>query len=154
MTNKVHGRHGSRWAAVQGLYAWSLSQAPIGRIEADLSDADFHALPSEFGTKTAPIKISFDKAYLHELLTGITRQVSDLDELMAPHMERDIAEINPVEHAILRVAVYELKEKKETPYRVIINEAILLAKQFGAVDSHKFINGVLDKTARVLRENE
>lgn len=133
--SKVHGRHGSRWAAVQGLYAWWLANAPIAQIEADLNSQQF---------QISTLKVSFDKAYLHELLTGITAQVSVLDELIIPHSERPLSEINPVELAILRVALYELKEKKETPYRVIINEAILLAKEFGAVDSHKFINSVLD----------
>lgn len=155
MTNKVHGRHGSRWAAVQGLYAWSLSGAPIGRIEDDLRANHFYSIiPGASEQLTPAIKVSFDKDYLHELLIGITGQVSSLDDLITPHIERDLSEINPVEHAILRVAMYELKDKKETPYRVIINEAILLAKQFGATDSHKFINGVLDKAVRVLRAGE
>lgn len=132
---KIHGRHGARWAAVQGIYAWSLSQAPIGQIEADLNSPQFHV---------STLKVSFDKAYLHELLSGITSQVSTLDEWIAAYSSRPVLEINPVELAILRVAAYELKEKKETPYRVVINEAILLAKAFGAVDSHKFINSVLD----------
>lgn len=138
---KVHGRHGSRWAAVQGLYAWSFSHASIAQIEADLNSEHF---------QISAIKVSFDKAYLHELLVGITAQISVLDELIVPHSERSLSEINPVELAILRVAVYELKEKKEIPYRVIINEAILLAKEFGAVDSHKFINSVLDGTRLAL----
>lgn len=143
-TTKVHGRHGARWAAVQGLYAWSLSNGSIVRIEQDLNENIFHH-------GEIPVKVSFDKGYLHELLSEITKQVDVLDEWIVPYSERTISEINPVEHAILLVAVYELKEKKETPYRVIINEAILLAKQFGAIDSHKFINSVLDRAARELR---
>lgn len=153
MITKVHGRHGARWAAVQGLYAWSLSDASIARIEDDLKENLFHYPLNSDDPSHQPVKVSFDKDYLHELLTEITQQVSSLDEFITPHSERTLTEINPVEHAILRVAIYELKEKKETPYRVIINEAILLAKQFGATDSHKFINSVLDKAARVLRED-
>lgn len=141
VVNKIHGRHGARWAAVQGIYAWILSSASIASIEADLNNQQFE-IPS--------VKLSFDKAYLHELLVGITSSVSLLDEMIERFSERPLEEINPVELSILRVAVYELKEKIETPYRVIINEAILLAKEFGAVDSHKFINSVLDGASGAL----
>ncbi len=79
---------------------------------------------------------------------------SDLDELILPHLDRPIIEVHAIEHAILWIAIYEFQTRIEIPYKVVINEAILLAKQFGAQDSHKFVNGVLDKAAKVIRERE
>lgn len=149
MTKKVHGRHGARWAALQGLYAWQLSSVPIAKIESDLHDGTF-----QDQSDTISIKFSFDKEYAHELLTQIAEHKDDLDELIVPHLDRPLVEVHAVEHAILWIAVYELKTRLEIPYKVIINEAILLAKQFGAQDSHKFINGVLDKAAMSLRASE
>ena len=143
MTKKVFGRHGSRWVALQGLYAWQLSGAPLSRIEEDLRSG-FHLEE----------KISFDKDYFHELMMAIFYQQDELDQLMLPYVDRGLSEIQPIEHAILWIAFYELKNKIETPAKVIINEAIILAKEFGATESHKFINGVLDKAAKIIRERE
>lgn len=152
MTNKkVHGRHGSRWLALQGLYAWVLTNNSISSIEQDLVASDF-----QFNPQTVDImpKISFDAPYVHELIHGIATRKSTLDDLMRPHLDRPLEDLNPVEYAVLLIAIYELSERPEIPYKVIINEAILLAKQFGAQDSHKFVNGVLDKTAKALRRRE
>ena len=149
MIKKVHGRHGSRWAALQALYAWQLSGIAIAKIESDLLDGTFQEL-SEQNT----IKISFDKDYVHELLTQISAKADELDALILPHLDRPINEVHAIEHAILWIAIYELSNRLEIPYKVIINEAILLAKQFGAQDSHKFINGVLDKAAAAIRISE
>ncbi|MBS0288731.1 MAG: transcription antitermination factor NusB [Proteobacteria bacterium] len=151
MGNKVHGRHGARFAALQGLYAWQLSDQAISAIERDLQADIF--LPFAQNNEEQ-LKISFDKAYLHELLANIAQQKSMLDELISPHLDRGLKEIHPIEHAILWIGIYELQTRIEIPYKVILNEAILLAKLFGAQDSHKFINGVLDKAARALRETE
>jgi len=145
MPKKIHGRHGSRWIALQGLYAWQLSCAPLSKIEEDLR--------SGFQWES-DIKISFDKDYLHELMMAIHYQYDELDQLALPYLDRRLNEVHPIEHAILWIALYELKDRIEIPYKVIINEAILLAKQFGATESHKFINGVLDKAARVIRVKE
>ena len=151
MTKKVHGRHGARWAALQGLYAWQLSGVSISTIEIDLNDKTFHFEPENPEDK---VKITFDKEYLHELLTNITMHKSTLDELILPHLDRPINEVHAIEHAILWIAIYEFQTRIEIPYKVVINEAILLAKHFGAQDSHKFVNGVLDKAAKVIRERE
>ena len=147
MSKKVFGRHGSRWAALQGLYAWTMTGASISQIEADLIE-----FKSESPNKDE--RIAFDKAYLHELLHDISASISELDDLMAPHLDRDVAEMDPIEHVLLWIGIYELKQHPEIPYKVIINEAILLAKQFGGQDSHKFINGVLDKASKGLRPSE
>lgn len=148
MTKKVHGRHGARWVALQALYAWQFSGASLSQIETDLIEGTFHFE----GDQTA--KVAFDKAYLQELLLAIGNQSSELDALILPHLDRPLPEVHPIEHAILWVAIYEFQSRLEIPYKVIINEAILLAKQFGAQDSHKFINGVLDKAAKTLRVRE
>jgi len=139
---KVQGRHGSRWVALQGLYAWQISKRPLAEIEEDLLAGNLHEAP-----------VAYNKVFLHELFQAIHEQSDVLDSLIIPHLDRPLNEVHPVEHAILWMAIYELKDRAETPYKVIINEAILLAKQFGAQDSHKFINGVLDKAAKVLRKS-
>lgn len=150
-SKKVHGRHGSRWLALQGLYSWVVTGNSLSQIEQDLVASDF-----QFNPQTLDImpKISFDAAYVHELIHEIAANKSSLDELMDPHLDREIEDLNPVEYAILLIACYELSQRIEIPYKVIINEAILLAKQFGAQDSHKFINGVLDKAAKEARSRE
>lgn len=150
-SKKVHGRHGSRWLALQGLYAWMVTGNSLASIEADLVATDF-----QFNPQTVDImpKISFDAAYVQELIHEIGAKKSTLDDLMAPHLDRPLEELNTIEYVILLIACYELNERHEIPYKVIINEAILLAKQFGAQDSHKFVNGVLDKAAKVVRSRE
>ena len=145
MSKKIHGRHGSRWVALQGLYAWTLSGVSLAKIEEDLL---------EHRPESKEEAISFDKEYLHELIHEIGLLAGDLDTLIEPHLDRKLEEVQPVEHAILWIGIYELKVRVEIPYRVVLNEAILLAKHFGAQDSHKFINGVLDKAAKVLRPRE
>lgn len=149
MIKKVHGRHGARWGALQGLYAWQLTGAPLAQIEADLCEGNF-----QFDLEKKENKFSFDKEYLHELLWAIINHNHELDELIKPHLDRSLPEVHSIEHGILWIAIYEFKERSEIPYKVIINEAILLAKLFGAKDSHKFINGVLDKAAKILRPKE
>jgi len=99
-------------------------------------------------------KISFDAAYVRELIHEIAARKSTLDDLMGPHLDRPLDELSTIEYAILLIALYELSERPEIPYKVVINEAILLAKQFGAQDSHKFVNGVLDKAAKLARSRE
>lgn len=135
----IHGRHGARWVAVQALYAWAMTGRPIAQIALDFTEEQ-----AEFASEA----VTFDTLYMHELLQGVTMQANVLDEIMMPYLDRPLAEVSPVEHAILRLAVYELKEKRDTPYRVVLNEAILLAKAFGATDSHKFVNSILDRVAR------
>lgn len=80
--------------------------------------------------------------------------MSSLDEAISPYLDRPLADVDPIEKALLRVAVFELSDCVDVPYRVVINEAIELAKVFAADDSHKFVNGVLDKAVKVIRPNE
>lgn len=133
-------RRKARRFALQALYQWQLSAVDAGEIETQfLQDHDLG--------KT-------DRDYFHTLLHGVTTQVQQLDEALAPLLDRPIDEVDPVERAILRMAAYELAERIDTPYKVVINEGVELAKTFGAEQGHRFVNGVLDKLALRLREVE
>jgi N utilization substance protein B len=134
-------RHRARHYAMQALYQWHMANASITDIEAEFrEDYDFDKVDGE---------------YFHALLSQIPRIIDELDELYEPYLvERSLKELGAVECALLRIGTYELRERIDVPYRVVINESVGLAKKFGAADSHKFINGVLDKVARQLREPE
>jgi N utilization substance protein B len=134
-------RRRSRELAMQGLYQWLLSHEDAGAIEAHLA-------------ATAP---SFDKAdlgHFGELLHGSIREIDALHARIEPHLDRKVSELSPVEHATLLVGTFELTRHLEIPYRVVINEAVELAKTFGGTDGYKFINGVLDKVAAHARPTE
>lgn len=99
----------------------------------------------------------FDKAHralYDSLLDGVLNDLPGLQALLEPHIERPWAEVSPIERGILLIAACELRDHLETPYRVIINEAIELTKSYGGTDGHKFVNGVLDKLAPELRPHE
>ena len=95
-----------------------------------------------------------DTKYLREMLLGIDANREILFSMMAPKLERKIEELDPIEMAALLVGAYELQYKIEIPYRVVINEGVELAKQFGASESHKLVNSVLDALAQDVRELE
>ena len=82
------------------------------------------------------------------------KKVDDLDRALVPLLDRPIEELDPIEHTLLRMGMYELGSRIDVPFKVVINEAVALAKKFGATDSHKYVNGVLDKAARELRKPE
>ena len=99
----------------------------------------------------------FDKAdgeYFAGLLNGTISTSLELRETIAPLIDRGIAELSPIEHGVLLLGAYELKNQPEIPYRVVINEAVELTKSFGGIDGHKYVNGVLDKLAGKLRPDE
>lgn len=95
-----------------------------------------------------------DTTYFHEVLTGIAARQDDLLETITPYLDRDLSEIDPVEKAVLLIGAYELKERIDIPYKVVINESIELAKQFGATDSYKYVNSILDQLAKLYRSVE
>jgi len=136
----IAGRKKARRIAMQALYSWEMTQNPISDIE-------------EF-TLSQHTEEVFDKDYFLTLLHAIPKQVDALDEFMQPFLSRKLEELGPIEITLLRIAGYELKERLEIPYRVIINEALVLCKTFGANESYKFVNGVLDKMAREVRKTE
>ncbi|ABN62637.1 MULTISPECIES: transcription antitermination factor NusB [Shewanella] len=128
---KPSERRKARRLAVQAIYSWQLSGNNIADVE------------HEFLTEQSLDGV--DVAYFRELFSGVATKKTQLDELIIPHLERPIDEVSPVEKAIVRLATYELTFRKDVPYKVAINEAIELAKAFGADESHKFVNGLLDK---------
>jgi N utilization substance protein B len=92
--------------------------------------------------------------FLRELLEGVLRQMAALDVALEPHLDRPVSDLSPVEHAALLIGAYELGHSLNVPYKVCINEAVNLTKKYGGTDGHKFVNGVLDKLARVARAVE
>lgn len=137
---KPSPRRKARELAVQATYSWQVSQNTVKDVEVNfISDNS---------------KRRFDIEYFQLLLRGVTANVTEIDALISPYVDRPLDDIDQVEKAILRVAVFELKDCAEVPYRVVINEAIELAKLFAADDSHKFVNGVLDKTVKLIRPQE
>ncbi len=137
---KPAARRRAREMALQGVYSWMLSNNDVASIELNL------ATTNEMG--------KVDMPYFQELLQGSIKQVADLDLAIKPYLGRLPEELDPIEKAILRIATYELTQRIDVPYKVVINEAIELAKVFGAEESHKFVNGVLDKAVRTLRKYE
>lgn len=128
----------ARECVVQALYSWQLSKNDITDVESEfLIDQDVKDV---------------DISYFRELLTGVAGSAEKLDILMAPYLSRQLNELGQVEKAILRLALFELSRIHGAPYKVVINEAIELAKTFGAEDSYKFINGVLDKAGSHIRK--
>jgi N utilization substance protein B len=111
------------------------------------SDVELHFL-------TENAKRRFETEYFQKLFRGVIEQLSSIDSAITPHLDRPLADVDPIEKAVLRVAVFELSDCPDVPYRVVINEAIELAKVFAADDSHKFVNGVLDKAVKLIRPNE
>ncbi|HNV87797.1 MAG TPA: transcription antitermination factor NusB [Methylotenera sp.] len=95
-----------------------------------------------------------DEAYFKHLLEGVTGKINELDQKISTFIDRKLEELSPVEHAILRIASFELMFDMSIPYRVAINEGVELAKLYGGVDGHKYINGVLDKVAENVRPQE
>ncbi len=141
MTVLPAARRRARHYAMQALYQWQMTGAALNVIEA------------EFHTDNDMSKVDVD--YFRELLHRVPAQVSELDAAYEPYLqERGLSELDSITQALLRLAVFELMRRPDIPYRVVINEAVALAKKFGAADSHKFINGVLDRAATVLRTLE
>ncbi|HWA13698.1 MAG TPA: transcription antitermination factor NusB [Burkholderiales bacterium] len=135
-----NSRRRAREFALQGLYQWLVNEAP--------ADALLQQLREQKDFARA------DAGLVEALLRGVIADAPALREKVAPYLDRPVRELSPVEHALLLQAAYELSRQVETPYRVIINEAVELAKSFGGTDGHKFVNGVLDKLAAQLRPGE
>ncbi|MBN2646887.1 MAG: transcription antitermination factor NusB [Thiotrichales bacterium] len=136
----VSPRSQSRRAALQGLYQWQLTQASALEIMKQFSEDGYLQ--------------HLDFELFKELLSQIILQSEALDALFVDFIDRDLKRLDPVEKAILRIGTYELRDKIEIPYKVVINEAVELAKVFGADESHKFINGILDRVAQQARPQE
>lgn len=133
-------RRQSRQVALQGLYQWLLGGDDAGVIDAHLREQAEYA--------------KCDQTHLDLLLHGCIREAAVLDELLAGHVDRPTKELSPVEHGALMIGAFELRLCPDVPYRVVINEAVELAKGFGGTDGHKYVNGVLDRLAAQLRRAE
>ncbi|MEY8877228.1 MAG: transcription antitermination factor NusB [Leptothrix sp. (in: b-proteobacteria)] len=133
-------RRRSRELALQGLYEWQISQASASTVDAHMREQDEHP--------------KCDATHFDALLHGCIDQVSELDAMLTPHLDRRVNELSPIEHGVLLIGAYELKHCLDVPYKVAINEAVELAKSFGGTDGHKYVNGVLDKAAADLRPVE
>ena len=135
---KPAARRRARRLALQAIYQWQMTGDPIGRIEL------------QYITDNSATE--YDVDYFRDLLSGITSLVGELDKQIAPLVSRPLDDVDLIEKAILRIAAFELTRRRDVPYRVVINEAIELAKLFASDDSHKFVNGVLDKLARQAKQ--
>lgn len=134
-------RRNARHHALQAMYQWQLSNAPITEIEAQFIA---HHMENK----------KIDLAYFKELINAIPTQHEALDQTMVPFLSRPLQELDPIELAILRLGIYELANRLDIPYRVVINEALELAKKFGSIEGYKFVNGILDQVAKKLRKQE
>lgn len=133
-------RHNARRYALQAMYQWQVAGTSL------------HDIETEFLRYHIDKKLDLD--FFKELVHGVPEHRLEIDQTMEPYVGRPLVEIDPIELAVLRVAVYELMKRPDIPYRVIINEALELTKKFGSIEGHKFVNGVLDRVARMKRARE
>ena len=133
-------RHRAREFALQGLYQWIMSQ--------DGAAVVVEHIRSAHGFEKA------DTDHFEALMYGCIKQAESLRQQLSPLIDRGLAELSPIEHAVRLLGAYELVHHPEIPYRVVINEAVELTKSFGGIDGHKYVNGVLDKLAAQVRQPE
>ena len=133
-------RRRSREFALQALYQWQLAGPSLADLEQQYAQAEGFA--------------KADGELFSTILSGVLKHAEALREKLAPHLDRPWKEVSPIESAILLIGAFELVNLPETPYRVIINEAIELGKSFGGTDGHKYVNGILDKLAATVRADE
>ena len=134
------GRAVARKLALQAVYRWQLNDSPWQDLIQEFRDAE--DMPNA------------DREYFRELVEGVCRGRDTLDIQLAHWMDRKPELLDPVEHAILLIGLFELNSRPEVPFKVAINEAVSLSKRFGATDGHKFVNAVLDRAAKEVRPHE
>jgi len=132
-------RHLARRAAVQAIYQWDVTQGVAGDIESNF-------IPGKAVER-------MDVEYFQQLIVAIPENIESIDVALAVGLDRPLAEIDPVERAVLRVAVWELRSDQSVPWRVVIDEAIKLAQLFGSENSFRFVNGVLDRIVQNSTQN-
>jgi N utilization substance protein B len=136
----TNARSVARRLAVQAIYRWQLNQGPWQDLLLEFADAE--DMPKA------------DREYFRGLIQGVCGASAQLDADIAQWTDRPAAQLDPVEHAVLLLSVFELTSRPDVPFRVVLNEAVNLTRRFGATDGHKFVNAVLDRAARVLRTHE
>lgn len=135
----------SRELVLRALYEWQVAHSDLAAllVHMEAEEEDGMRLSDEA-----------NMGFFRELLQGVLKQSESLDEALAPHLDRSLAELSPIEHGALLIGAYELGHTLNVPYKVAINEAVNLTKKYGGTDGHKFVNGVLDKLAKVVRQVE
>ena len=135
---KARGK--ARRFAMQAIYQWQMTGDSITDIKQQFfNDNNFSVI---------------DSAYFSELVSGVASSISELDPLLEKYMTRLVESVDPVERSILRLATYEFIHRLDVPYRVVLNEAISITKEYCADNSHTFVNAVLDKVAKEIRHTE
>lgn len=137
---KPQARHKARFLALQAIYQWQVTADSVANIKIQFLD------------KTKSKKV--DAKYFDGLVEGVIKNVTTIDEAITPFLDRKITDLDLVELAVIRLATYELMKNLDVPYKVVINEALELTKNLGSVDGFKYVNGVLDKVAHLLRDQE
>ena len=130
----------ARRRALQALYAWQISGGEVGQVIAQFAHEQAHEIA--------------DLEYFDDLVRGVVKHRATLDEALAAYLDRTVEEVDPIERAVLRLAAYEMLHRIDVPYRVVLNEAIEIAKRFGSEHGHTFVNGVLDRAAAEWRAAE
>jgi transcription antitermination protein NusB len=133
-------RRCAREIALQGLYEWLIAKTEVTSIEAHMSEQEHFS--------------RCDRLHLKALLHGCIDQFETINGHLGQYIDRQTNQLSPIEHGVLMIGVYELEHCLDIPYKVVINEAVELAKNFGGTDGHKYVNGVLDKAAIQLRSSE
>lgn len=140
MSAAMHRRAVARKLAVQALYRWQINPAPWQDLVQEFDDAE--DMPKA------------DRDFFVELVRGTAGEHDAIEALLARLCDRPPATLDPIEHAVLWMGLYELQSRPDVPWRVVIDEAVGLARRFGATDGHKYVNAVLDRAARELRPHE
>ena len=133
-------RSRARRRALQAVYAWQLSGTRVDEVIAQFAHEQAHEVA--------------DLVYFEDLVRGVDKHCDELDAALAPFLDREVEQVDPIERAALRIAAYELRHRLDVPYRVVINEAIETVKRFGAEHGHTYVNGVLDHAAADWRSVE
>lgn len=136
----IKGKRRARKLSVQALYQWLMSGSDLFEIEA------------QFHVANNMEKVDCD--YFHQLLHGVSSDLERIETAFTPFLDRPLHDLNPVELTVLRLGAYELIHCPEIPYKVVLDESITLTKDFGSQDGHKYVNGVLNNLARVVRAIE
>jgi len=143
LKTRIAWRKRARDLLVQALYQWQLSGSDVEQIEAEFRADN----GGKSGGKT-------DWDFFHHAFSHVTSHADELQTLFRPHLDRTVDQLDPIETGILYLGIFELSQRIDVPYRVVINEYVELAKKYGATESHKYVNGILDKAARSLRSVE
>ncbi len=135
-----NARSVARRLAMQAIYRWQINESPWQDLLLEFADAE--DMPKA------------DREYFRELVQGVCAASVDLDHDLVQWTDRPTQQLDPVEHSVLLISLFELKARPDVPFRVVLNEAVNLTRRFGATDGHKFVNAVLDRAARILRVHE